>query len=102
MINPIESLPIDLNKIKDEKQLLEVAKWLEGKSLGEIMGGDLKKHSYLFKEGKKKANKEAIKYKYALIKKDIFCIFFNLFSRAKVNANKVRDTPNNVAPFITD
>jgi len=36
-VNPdIETLPIDLSKINSEKQLLEKAKWLEGKTLGEI------------------------------------------------------------------
>lgn len=37
MSNQIESLPINLSKIKGDKQLLETAKWLEGKSLGEVM-----------------------------------------------------------------
>ena len=33
----IESLPIDLSKIKSDKELLQKAKWLEGKTLSEVM-----------------------------------------------------------------
>lgn len=44
-MDEIESLPIDLNKIKTDKQLLEKAKWLEGKTLLEI-GEEIKKEDF--------------------------------------------------------
>jgi hypothetical protein len=55
---------------------------------------------YPLKDGNKNAKIEAARYKYATIKKKIWRFLLNLSFRAKVNANRVKDTPNNVAPFI--
>ncbi len=57
-------------------------------------------YSYQLKEGNRKARIEAERYKYAIKKNNIWTYRFNLFSSANVIANKVKATPNKVAPFI--
>lgn len=59
-------------------------------------------HLRLLKEGKKKAKIEAIKYRYATMKKKIFLRFVSFSEIAKVKAKRVNETPNKVAPFMKD